>query len=104
MLNIMVKRHFTNDQYQDLIDPEQLEFETKTVNSIFFEVDGTLTRGELLCMVHLVLTAWLVDLLKLGGASALLCERGEKLVGGGFQNSAPMAYRAKRAHSAALVM
>jgi DNA polymerase epsilon subunit 1 len=41
MLNIMVKQHFTNDQYQDLVDPVTLEYETKTVNSIFFEVDGT---------------------------------------------------------------
>eukprot|EP00043_Microstomoeca_roanoka_P015073 m.150253 g.150253 ORF g.150253 m.150253 type:complete len:2376 (-) comp16169_c0_seq1:102-7229(-) len=40
MLNMMVKEHFTNDQYQDLINPETLEYETKVVNSIFFEVDG----------------------------------------------------------------
>ena len=40
MLNMMVKEHFTNDQYQDLVDPAKLEYDTKVVNSIFFEVDG----------------------------------------------------------------
>eukprot|EP00049_Salpingoeca_infusionum_P023474 m.12318 g.12318 ORF g.12318 m.12318 type:complete len:2363 (-) comp5819_c0_seq1:202-7290(-) len=40
MLNIMVKDHFTNDQYQELVNPETLEYETKSVNSIMFEVDG----------------------------------------------------------------
>eukprot|EP00039_Didymoeca_costata_P008145 m.108515 g.108515 ORF g.108515 m.108515 type:complete len:2231 (-) comp13968_c0_seq1:73-6765(-) len=40
MLNVMVKDHFTNAQYQTLIDNKTLEFEVSTVNSIFFEVDG----------------------------------------------------------------
>lgn len=46
MLNIMVKQHFTNDQYQDLVDPVTLEYEMKTVNSIFFEVDGACSPGS----------------------------------------------------------
>jgi DNA polymerase epsilon subunit 1 len=40
MLNVMVKDHFTNDQYQMLTDKETLTYEVSTVNSIFFEVDG----------------------------------------------------------------
>lgn len=40
MLNVMVKDHFTNDQYQKLKMPGSLEYEISTVNSIFFEVDG----------------------------------------------------------------
>lgn len=36
----MVKEHFTNDQYHELINPETLEHEIKSENSIFFEVDG----------------------------------------------------------------
>ena len=40
MLNVMVQDHFTNDQYQELIDPENLVYEQRSENSIFFEVDG----------------------------------------------------------------
>ena len=31
---------FTNDQYQELVDPETMEYKARNENSIFFEVDG----------------------------------------------------------------
>ncbi|KAK8403806.1 hypothetical protein O3P69_000115 [Scylla paramamosain] len=40
MLNVMVKDHYTNHQYHDLVDPENLEYSVRSENSIFFEVDG----------------------------------------------------------------
>ncbi|XP_075222044.1 DNA polymerase epsilon catalytic subunit 1 [Lycorma delicatula] len=40
VLNSMVKDHFTNHQYHELIDPASLKYEQKSENSIFFEVDG----------------------------------------------------------------
>ncbi|XP_003226860.2 DNA polymerase epsilon catalytic subunit A [Anolis carolinensis] len=40
MLNIMVKEGFTNDQYQELVDPASLQYVCRSENSIFFEVDG----------------------------------------------------------------
>ncbi|KAJ8723761.1 hypothetical protein PYW07_007741 [Mythimna separata] len=40
VLNAMVKDHFTNDQYFELVDPEQKKYEQRAENSIFFEVDG----------------------------------------------------------------
>uniref|UniRef100_A0A8C0HBU2 DNA polymerase epsilon catalytic subunit n=1 Tax=Chelonoidis abingdonii TaxID=106734 RepID=A0A8C0HBU2_CHEAB len=40
MLNILVKEGFTNDQYQELVDPASLTYVTRSENSIFFEVDG----------------------------------------------------------------
>ena len=40
MLNIMVQDYFTNDQYQELVDLENLIYEQRSENSIFFEVDG----------------------------------------------------------------
>ena len=40
MLNIMVQDYFTNEQYQELVDPENLVYEQRSENSIFFEVDG----------------------------------------------------------------
>lgn len=40
VLNSMVKEHFTNDQYHDLVNPETLEYKMHSENSIFFEVDG----------------------------------------------------------------
>ncbi|KFM68408.1 DNA polymerase epsilon catalytic subunit A, partial [Stegodyphus mimosarum] len=40
MLNVMVKDHNTNDQYHELIDPENHVYEIRSENSIFFEVDG----------------------------------------------------------------
>ena len=40
MLNVMVKDHFTNDQYQELVDPDNVVYDQRSENSIFFEVDG----------------------------------------------------------------
>ncbi|CAG9813248.1 unnamed protein product [Phaedon cochleariae] len=40
VLNAMVKQHFTNDQYHELVNAEKLEYSLKNENSIFFEVDG----------------------------------------------------------------
>ncbi|KAK3853994.1 hypothetical protein Pcinc_039493 [Petrolisthes cinctipes] len=40
ILNVMVKDHYTNHQYHDLVDPESLEYSVRSENSIFFEVDG----------------------------------------------------------------
>lgn len=40
MLNYIVHEKFTNHQYQDLVDKENFRYETKSENSIFFEVDG----------------------------------------------------------------
>ncbi|EGW34100.1 DNA-directed DNA polymerase epsilon, catalytic subunit A [Spathaspora passalidarum NRRL Y-27907] len=40
MLNYLVHQRFTNDQYQDLVDPETFKYSTRSDNSIFFEVDG----------------------------------------------------------------
>lgn len=36
----MVKEGFTNDQYHELVDPASLTYNTRSENSIFFEVDG----------------------------------------------------------------
>ena len=40
VLNIMVQDNNTNDQYHELVDPENLVYEERKENSIFFEVDG----------------------------------------------------------------
>lgn len=40
MLNRRVHSHFTNDQYQTLVDPQTFRYETHSDNTIFFEVDG----------------------------------------------------------------
>lgn len=40
MLNYLVHEKFTNHQYQDLVDPDNFKYKTKSENSIFFEVDG----------------------------------------------------------------
>lgn len=40
VLNIMVQDNNTNDQYHELVDPENLVYEQRSENSIFFEVDG----------------------------------------------------------------
>ena len=32
--------YFTNDQYQELVDPGSLSYSVRSENSIFFEVDG----------------------------------------------------------------
>lgn len=34
----MVKDHYTNHQYHDLVNPEALEYSVRSENSIFFEV------------------------------------------------------------------
>ena len=36
----MVQDNNTNDQYHELVDPENLVYEERKENSIFFEVDG----------------------------------------------------------------
>ena len=36
----MVKDEYTNSQYHELVDPENLIYEQRDENSIFFEVDG----------------------------------------------------------------
>lgn len=40
MLNYLVHQTYTNHQYQDLVDPETFKYETRSDNSIFFELDG----------------------------------------------------------------
>ena len=40
MLNHLVHGKFTNHQYQTLVDPFTFRYETRSENSIFFEVDG----------------------------------------------------------------
>jgi hypothetical protein len=40
MLNVMVAKHCTNDQYQDLVDPVAKTYKTSSQMSIEFEVDG----------------------------------------------------------------
>ncbi|XP_076438241.1 DNA polymerase epsilon catalytic subunit A-like [Babylonia areolata] len=40
MLNMMVKDYFTNDQYQELVGGDSLQYTVRSENSIFFEVDG----------------------------------------------------------------
>ena len=40
ILNVMVAAHNTNDQYQDLVDPETRKYSTSSQMSIEFEVDG----------------------------------------------------------------
>ncbi|XP_073973254.1 DNA polymerase epsilon catalytic subunit 1 isoform X2 [Rhodnius prolixus] len=40
VLNSMVKEHFTNHVYHELVDKENIKYELRSENSIFFEVDG----------------------------------------------------------------
>lgn len=40
VLNAMLKEHFTNDQYHVLIDQTKHDYQQKSENTIFFEVDG----------------------------------------------------------------
>uniref|UniRef100_A0A0A9Y3R9 DNA polymerase epsilon catalytic subunit n=1 Tax=Lygus hesperus TaxID=30085 RepID=A0A0A9Y3R9_LYGHE len=40
VLNSMVKEHFTNHVYHELVDKENIKYEIRSENSIFFEVDG----------------------------------------------------------------
>ena len=39
-LPFAVQDHFTNHQYQELLDAPRLEYSLRSENSIFFEVDG----------------------------------------------------------------
>lgn len=49
MLNVMVAKHCTNDQYQDLVDPVAKTYKTSSQMSIEFEVDGPYK----VCSTHL---------------------------------------------------
>ncbi|QPG73937.1 hypothetical protein FOA43_001252 [Brettanomyces nanus] len=40
MLNYIVHKRFTNDQYQTMVDPTKKKYETHSENTIFFEADG----------------------------------------------------------------
>ena len=40
MLNVLVAKNNTNDQYQDLVDPVNKTYKTSSQMSIEFEVDG----------------------------------------------------------------
>ena len=40
MLNVIVAKHYTNDQYQELVDPVNKVYKTSSQMSIEFEVDG----------------------------------------------------------------
>ena len=40
MLNVLVQKNFTNNQYHDRVAPEIPEYTIRSENSIFFEVDG----------------------------------------------------------------
>lgn len=40
VLNVTVADHFTNDQYQTLVDPVTKRYQTSSEMSIEFEVDG----------------------------------------------------------------
>ena len=37
---ICVQEHYTNHQYHELADSEMLQYDVRSENSIFFEVDG----------------------------------------------------------------
>ncbi|XP_018009711.1 DNA polymerase epsilon catalytic subunit A isoform X2 [Hyalella azteca] len=40
ILNVMVKDHYTNDQYHDQDPNDKMKYHVRSENSIFFEVDG----------------------------------------------------------------
>merc|ERR1719320_376026 len=40
MLNLRTHREYTNDQWQELVDPDKKKYNQKAECSIFFEVDG----------------------------------------------------------------
>ncbi|KAM0786880.1 hypothetical protein ACM66B_002305 [Microbotryomycetes sp. NB124-2] len=40
MLNYLVHKDFTNDQYHELVDPVRGKYDVRKENSIFFELDG----------------------------------------------------------------
>lgn len=50
MLNVMVAKNNTNDQYQELVDPVNKVYKTSSRMSIEFEVDGPYKVGQ-----HLIL-------------------------------------------------
>ncbi len=50
VLNVMVAKHNTNDQYQTLVDGQTKRYETSSRMSIEFEVDGPYKAG--LCLHH----------------------------------------------------
>lgn len=39
-MSVLIQEGFTNHQYQELVDPANLTYVTRSENSIFFEVDG----------------------------------------------------------------
>ena len=47
VLNVMVAKHNTNDQYQTLVDTQNKRYETSSRMSIEFEVDGPYKAGFL---------------------------------------------------------
>ena len=40
LLNLIIKDHYTNDQYHELLDKDKHQYEIRSENSIFFEIDG----------------------------------------------------------------
>ena len=48
VLNVMVAKHNTNDQYQTLVDTQTKRYETSSRMSIEFEVDGPYKAGPFL--------------------------------------------------------
>ena len=40
MCNVLIYEKYANRQYQTLVDPKTLEYETRTEMSVFFEIDG----------------------------------------------------------------
>mgnify|MGYP006897449563 CR=1 FL=1 len=40
LLNLIIKDHYTNDQYHELVDKDKHLYEIRSENSIFFEIDG----------------------------------------------------------------
>jgi DNA polymerase epsilon subunit 1 len=37
---LLLQEHYTNHQYHELVDPTTLQYDVRSENSIFFEVDG----------------------------------------------------------------
>jgi len=40
LLNLIIKDHYTNDQYHELVDKDKHAYDIRSENSIFFEIDG----------------------------------------------------------------
>ena len=53
MLNVMVAKHNTNDQYQELVDPVNKVYKTTSQMSIEFEVDGPYKVSYVLPILHM---------------------------------------------------